>query len=255
MEQTENGKIIVVSHAEGFLVKGLLTKFEEHGLKTEYAGTDLQRMEALREESELYVLFVDDDPENMTEALVFLKDIASDNDRKIVLIGTIEQLEIIRRTIPDTLILAEFTRPLDMEKLIRVVSQYMDAASGENRKKHILIVDDDITYMRLIYEWLSPYYHVGMASSGVQAIKYLAKNKADLVLLDYEMPVVNGPQVLEMLRSDTDSGSLPVMFLTGKGDRESVLSIVDLKPVDYLLKTIDRESLKAKIDDFFQKKR
>ena len=47
--------------------------------------------------------------------------------------------------------------------------------------------------MRTVYEWLKGSYHVGMASSGVQAISYLARNKADLVLLDYEMPVANGP--------------------------------------------------------------
>ena len=75
----------------------------------------------------------------------------------------------------------------------------------------------------------------------------------DLVLLDYEMPVTNGPKVLEMLRSESDSGSIPVMFLTGKNDRDSVMSVLDLKPVDYLLKTIDKKSLKAKLDTFFEK--
>ena len=115
------------------------------------------------------------------------------------------------------------------------------------------IVDDDITYMRLIYDWLSPYYHVGMVVSGIQAIKYLAKNKVDLVLLDYEMPVANGPQVLEMLRSESESGSIPVMFLAGKSDRDSVMSVLDLKPVDYLLKTIDKESLKTKLEEFFRR--
>ena len=69
----------------------------------------------------------------------------------------------------------------------------------------------------------------------MQAISYLAKNKADLVLLDYEMPIANGPQVLAMLKNDSQTGQIPVMFLTGHGDRESVLSVVDLKPVDYLL--------------------
>ena len=71
-----------------------------------------------------------------------------------------------------------------------------DENTGEKRKKTILIVDDDITYMRTVYEWLKDSYHIGMAASGVQSISYLDKNKVDLILLEYEMPVANGPQVL-----------------------------------------------------------
>lgn len=107
--------------------------------------------------------------------------------------------------------------------------------------------------MRTVYEWLKEDYHVGMAANGVQAISFLARNKADLVLLDYEMPIANGPQVLEMLRSDSETGQIPVMFLTGHGDKESVLSVVGLKPADYLLKTIDKQGLLAKLKEFFLK--
>lgn len=92
-----------------------------------------------------------------------------------------------------------------------------------------------------------------MASNGVQAISYLAKNRADLILLDYEMPIANGPQVLSMLKNDSDTGQIPVMFLTGHGDKESVLSVVGLSPVDYLLKTIDKNSLLEKLKHFFAK--
>ncbi|MBO4337521.1 MAG: response regulator, partial [Lachnospiraceae bacterium] len=145
-----------------------------------------------------------------------------------------------------------FKRPLVMDDLMKCIDKYMEENTGENRKKTVLIVDDDITYMRTVYEWLKDSYHVGMAASGVQAISYLARNKADLVLLDYEMPVADGPQVLQMLKSDTETGQIPVMFLTGHGDRKSVMSVVDLKPEDYLLKTIDKDGLLKKLDVFFR---
>ena len=147
-----------------------------------------------------------------------------------------------------------FKRPLVMDDLLRSIQKYMEDNTAEKRKKTVLIVDDDITYMRTVYEWLKQEYHVGMASNGVQAISYLAKTKADLVLLDYEMPIANGPQVLSMLKSDTETGHVPVMFLTGHSDRESVLSVVGLKPADYLLKTIDKEGLLKKLEEFFKKK-
>ena len=74
-----------------------------------------------------------------------------------------------------------------------------------------------------------------------------------MVLLDYEMPIANGPQVLSMLRDDSETGQIPVMFLTSHGDVESVLSVVKLEPVDYLLKTIDKDGLRKKLEDFFGK--
>ena len=90
-----------------------------------------------------------------------------------------------------------------------------------------------------------------MANSGLQAIKWLAKNKVDLILLDHEMPVTTGPQVLEMLRNDPETQSIPVMFLTGKSDKESVMKVVALKPEGYFLKTIQKGELLEKLQEFF----
>ena len=85
----------------------------------------------------------------------------------------------------------------------------------------------------------------------MNAITWLAKNKADLILLDYEMPVITGPKVLEMIRSEAETSTIPVMFLTGNADRQSIMKVLELKPADYLLKKIDRAGLREKIDNFF----
>ena len=90
-----------------------------------------------------------------------------------------------------------------------------------------------------------------MVSSGMQAIKWLGKNKADLILLDHEMPVTSGPQVLEMLRADSETSSIPVIFLTGKGDKESVMAVVALKPEGYFLKGIQKAELLQKLQEYF----
>jgi CheY-like chemotaxis protein len=65
------------------------------------------------------------------------------------------------------------------------------------------------------------------------------------------MPVTSGPQVLEMLRSDDETKNIPVMFLTGKSDKESVMKVVALKPEGYFLKSIQREELLEKLHEFF----
>ena len=249
----DHGKILVVSPAESFLAKSLVSKLESGGLEAEFSHGDVKEIGRLRDSIELIIFFMSEDMEDMTDTLVYLKDMASDLDRKMILIGDEEEYAIIKKTIPDTIVLEWFKRPLVMDDLLKCIHNYIEDNTGENRKKTILIVDDDITYMRTVYEWLKDSYHVGMASNGVQAISYLARNKADLVLLDYEMPIANGPQVLQMLKNDSETGQIPVMFLTGHGDRESVLSVVGLSPADYLLKTIDKPTLLGKLKAFFEK--
>ena len=249
----EQSKVLVVSSAESFLAKSLVTKIASVGHDAVLTHGEIREIEQLREQIELIILFLSEDMEDMTEKFVYLKDLANDLDRKFILIGDTEERAFASKTIPENLVLEWFKRPLVMDDLLRCVQKYMEENTGEKRKKTILIVDDDITYMRTVYEWLRDSYHVGMAPNGVQAISFLARNKADLVLLDYEMPIANGPQVLEMLKNDTQTGQIPVMFLTGHGDSESVLSVVGLSPADYLLKTIDKAGLRRKLEEFFSK--
>ncbi|MCR5520462.1 MAG: response regulator [Lachnospiraceae bacterium] len=249
---TDNGTVLVISDTDSFLAKSLVTKLKSKGIDSVFVHDEIKEIEPYKSHTTLMVLFMNDGMEIKTRTLVYLKDIAEDNDSKFILVGDESGYENIKKTIPEPHILDMFKRPLIMDDLIERIERYREDNSGENRKKSILIVDDDITYMRTVFEWLKDEYHVGMAASGVQAISYLTKNKADLVLLDYEMPVANGPQVLQMLKSDSQTDSVPVMFLTGHGERESVMSVLDLKPVDYLLKSIGKEALLKKLGEFFE---
>ena len=117
------------------------------------------------------------------------------------------------------------------------------------------MVDDSGAMLRNVKGWLEDRYQVILANSGAMAIKYLAINRPDLVLLDYEMPVVDGKQVLEMIRSESEFADIPVVFLTSKNDKESVAKVVSLKPEGYLLKTMKPAEIIAYIDDFFEKRR
>ena len=76
----------------------------------------------------------------------------------------------------------------------------------------------------------------------------------DLILLDYEMPVTPGPKVMEMLRSESTTKDIPVIFLTGKSDKESVVQVLNLKPEGYILKSVTQNELIEKIAEFFSKR-
>ena len=74
-----------------------------------------------------------------------------------------------------------------------------------------------------------------------------------MILLDYEMPVVNGKQTLEMLRWEKSFSDIPVIFLTGRNDPEIVKDLLSLKPAGYLLKSLKPTEIKKYIDAFFAK--
>ena len=113
------------------------------------------------------------------------------------------------------------------------------------------MVDDDGTMLRMIKTWLSVKYRVYMASSGAIALNFLQGNTVDLVLLDYMMPQMDGPEVLKNIRMTNAISALPVMFLTSKSDKESVVTAASLKPEKYLLKTMPKAKLIRAIDEFF----
>lgn len=77
-------------------------------------------------------------------------------------------------------------------------------------------------------------YRVAAARYGPQALNYLAEHTVDLILLDYEMPLMDGPKILEAFRSKPQIANIPVIFLTGKNDPESVRNVMSLKPASYL---------------------
>ena len=78
------------------------------------------------------------------------------------------------------------------------------------------------------------------------------KKASSLTYWGVVLPVVKGPQILEMLRSETHTKDIPVMFLTSNNDRESIISVMSLNPVNYLLKTLPRSEIYGKIKAFFE---
>lgn len=121
-------------------------------------------------------------------------------------------------------------------------------------RKKILVVDDSDFMRARIVKLLSESYRVSEAASSIAAIQSIAVKKPDLIVLDYEMPVCDGRQALEMIRSEKNTADIPVVFLTGKGDRESVRNVMALKPEGYLLKSMPDAEIKKYIDGIFEKK-
>lgn len=144
--------------------------------------------------------------------------------------------------------------PIEAENAIDEVREYLEKREVLNTKPNILIVDDSLTVRQHMSNLLEKDYDITLAESSIVAIRNISLNKPDLVLLDYEMPVCDGKQMLEMIRSDEKLADVPVIFLTGKNDPESVKKVKSLKPAGYLLKNLKPEDIKENIDAFFKKR-
>ncbi|MCR5734222.1 MAG: response regulator [Lachnospiraceae bacterium] len=89
------------------------------------------------------------------------------------------------------------------------------------------------------------------ALSGKECIELCRTNSYDLILLGHRMPGMDGYQVMEKIRSTPKNEHIPIIFLTGKNDRECVMKILERKPDGYLLKSMPREALLDSLDRFF----
>ncbi|MBO6133473.1 MAG: response regulator [Lachnospiraceae bacterium] len=118
---------------------------------------------------------------------------------------------------------------------------------GEVEKKKVLIVDDNAATLRNLKSILDDSYEVSLATSGLKAINAISKKKPDLILLDYEMPVCNGKQTLEMIRADEEIKDIPVIFLTSVNNKENIHAVLLLRPAGYLLKPVKTDILKNAI--------
>ena len=137
--------------------------------------------------------------------------------------------------------------------------QQNGVADGSVRKSRILIIDDDPSFARMLREWIKDIYKVDVITDGSKATTFLGKvpadNMVDLILLDYEMPVCDGPEVFGLIRQEPSFADIPIVFLTGNGSEEAVAKVMELKPDGYVIKSGSRESLLEYIGTILNEKR
>ena len=202
----------------------------------------------------IFILYLQGEDNLMIDVLGYIRDLVEDRGIRFFVIGTQEELDTVIGKKADY-VAERYTRPVDLAELIKRLQKEGEAVDKLKEFKSILIVDDDATALRSMKSLLSTKYKILVANSGMNAITILAKNKVDLILLDFEMPIVNGPKVLEMIRSDPNTANIPVMFLTAKGDKRSIMEVLRFKPEKYLLKTMLPKDILDSIDDFFNARR
>ena len=247
-------RILLIGGGKSFMVTSIAKELTSEGFDVIQSSYNVTEIEHIENKPNVYLIYVDD-VDDMMEFFVYIRDKFVENDPSISIIGSHDEIEKVYNATTKDKIAAAFERPVNVKELAREMHKVVEKEEERLQKKRILVVDDDGTMLRTIKSWLSDKYQVFMVNSGMSAITFLARNQVDLILLDYEMPVTTGPKVLEMLRSEPSTSEIPVMFLTVKSDKESVMQVLSLKPEKYLLKTMPPAELVANIDEFFERQK
>ena len=118
-------------------------------------------------------------------------------------------------------------------------------------QKRILVVDDDQMNLMRTQIILGEDYDVVLADSGIRALHILRDQKIDLVLLDIDMPLMNGMETFEHMKEF--AADIPVIFLTASGEVEDVVGALLLGAVDYLKKPYHPQELIKRVTQEFEK--
>lgn len=102
--------------------------------------------------------------------------------------------------------------------------------------KHILIVDDNKENLAAARIVLNDRYKVTAVTMGIQALKFLDNNHADLILLDINMPEMDGFEVMNKIRESTKNNDIPIIFLTADNDAETESKCLESGAVDFIAK-------------------
>lgn len=107
-------------------------------------------------------------------------------------------------------------------------------------KATILVVDDVPANIRILSEILGEEYEFIVASTGTIALKAVANNHLDLILLDIVMPEMDGYEVCRQLKADSLTEKIPEIFISAKDSRQDEYKGLELGAVDYISKPFRR---------------
>jgi len=114
--------------------------------------------------------------------------------------------------------------------------------------KRILVVDDNLSILKQISAHLSGEYEVSLAKSGLLALQICTKEKPDLILLDVEMPDMDGFDVISRLKQNPYLNRIPVIFLTASHSHEVEIKALELGARDFIMKPAEKSILLHRIE-------
>jgi two-component system chemotaxis response regulator CheY len=124
-----------------------------------------------------------------------------------------------------------------------------------NKDMKILVVDDHESMRRIVKQALNDlgYKNVKLADDGATALPMLKQEAFDFLVSDWNMPRMQGIDLLKAVRADANLKQLPVLMITAEAKKDQIIEAAKSGVNDYCIKPFNRETLKSKIDNVFAK--
>ncbi len=247
-----NRCILFVSNGIGIIKKGIEQNLSAAGFRVISIPDEPDRIIVHRKDADIIIYYPElSDDSHIGITMNLLGEICQDDNKELCLIGDNADLDAAMSVNGAHRVSRTYQRPVDFDTLIGDMEYFVSLNAEYRRRKTIFVVDDDTGYLHIIEHWLKGEYNVSCFGSGDAVLKALSAVKPDLLLLDYEMPGMNGCQLIKKIRTNFPNFTIPIIFLTGKNDRELVFNILEYKPDGYLLKSSQKDTILDVIRRFF----
>lgn len=134
----------------------------------------------------------------------------------------------------------------DVQK--KVLEVYQKQCENQKKRKTVLLIDDDMTYLKQVNNLLQDRYSVIMINSAKLALAYLLKQVPDVIVLDYQMPLYNGANMMNLIQNSAVGRDIPIIILSGALNRTTLQECYEYNPVACLAKPVSKEVLEEAIE-------
>lgn len=145
-----NEKIIFISEGSSLIIRALERNLEKNGYELVKCALDVADINSHQQESSIFLLYLSGAEDEKTDALIYLKDLCTERDKLLILIGNPADIKSVEEFIPEPIISASFERPVNVDALLERLAYLTDVNATQGRLKHILVVDDDETFLKTV---------------------------------------------------------------------------------------------------------
>lgn len=253
-EKMDNRVLLIWEKSAFFFSRSVREKLLEHKIEVETVDAGVTAVSGGIKKAALLVFYVSEQASLNSGLLNYLSEQCQSQQKGIVLVGYDDDINRVRETLPARYIVGQYSRPINVGELCEGIRHELEIGGTKKELPHILVVDDSPQMLRMIKGWFQDGYKVSMANSAQMAFGLLAKQRPDIILLDYEMPGCSGGEMLGQLKADPQLSTIPVIFLTGKNDAQTVHNVLALRPSGYLLKTMPPDQIVANVEQMLFKR-
>ena len=128
-----------------------------------------------------------------------------------------------------------------------------DTSAGENQSVSLLLIDDDTSFLQVLSRILRDYPNQRFASSGADGFRLVREARPDLILLDIDMPELDGLEFCRQLKADPEFADVPVIFITSSRETPIAVAGFHVGANDYVTKPVNRHQLLTSVREVLER--